>query len=89
MRLFMQYYSFGLCLAIIAFSLISIKRSRWKLYSNLWWAAFGLVGVLFYIDVFTEPNFFGIHGTDLSAVRTVIQYTMVAVWLGLWCCRKK
>lgn len=47
---------------------------RWKLYSSVMWLLFGLVGFAFYLDVLVInwTHLFWIHGSDLSAMRTLV-----------------
>jgi hypothetical protein len=89
MRITSQWISFVLCILIMTFSLWSAKVYRYKLYSNLMWFLFGLVGALFYADVLVIDwiNIDPVSGSDLSAIRAVIQYTMVVSWLFLWLLR--
>jgi len=82
-RLASQYAAMGLSLVIVIMALVSCRLKRSKLYSNLMWLTYGLVGLVFYMITLCRPEM-PLSSHDLSPIRTLIQYTMVASWLFLW-----
>lgn len=58
-------------------ALVSIWLLPGRLYRHLVWFAFGMIGTTFYIYVALSLP--GSH--DLSQIRILAQYTIVAVWL--------
>jgi len=86
-RMLPQYVSLGLSILIVLISLMGLYFKRSKMYSSVMWLIFGLTGVVFYVWVlFTPaPHVVGPYtNSDVSAIRTLIQYSLVASWLWLW-----
>lgn len=83
-RIFAQYVSLLLSLLIMVFSLMSCKFRPDKIFSSILWFSFGMVGFFFYAYIIFLPHPKSIDSSDLSAIRTLIQYTEIAVWLGAW-----
>lgn len=79
-----QTASFVMSIAIMVFALWSIKLKHYKVYSGVMWFLFGLVGFLFYVDVLIFDYIHFMNGNELSATRTLVQYTLVAAWLLFW-----
>lgn len=86
MRIVYQEFAFALCVAIMTVAVLSAFQNRRKIYSDVIWFFWGLIGVLFYVDVLFIDYLPG-NNSDLSAIRTLAQYTLISVRLFLWMLR--